>query len=207
MAGEAGAAAGRGDVLHDLRTTTSREHAAVEAALDLMAPALGRRRLADVLRLMHGFWVAAEAGLDDWADRFPDDAAALQWPRRRRARLFAADRAVLEDAAPPAVPDLAAVPGTDEALGRLYVLEGSTLGGVLIDRHLATLPELSGVRLRAFSPYGAETGAMWHAFRTATRERVAGGGQAAAVVTSACSTFAALAAWCRPGNDPAAAAG
>jgi len=206
MVAAAGAAPRRdGDVLHDLRTTTAREHAAVEAALDLMAPALGRRRLADVLRLMHGFWLAAEAGLDDWADRFPDDAGALNWPRRRRARLFAADRAVLDDVAPPAVPDLAAVPGTDEALGRLYVLEGSTLGGVFIDRHLATLPALSGVRLRAFSPYGAETGAMWHAFRTATRDRVAAGGQAAAVVASARSTFTALAAWCRPGGDAGAA--
>ena len=78
------------------------------------------------------------------------------------------------------------------------MLEGSTLGGVFIDRHLATLPELSGVRLRAFSPYGAETGAMWHAFRSATRARVAAGGQAATVVGSARATFAALAVWCDP---------
>ena len=63
-------------------------------------------------------------------------------------------------------------------MGRLYVLEGSTLGGAFIDRHLATVPELSGLRLRAFSPYGSETGVMWHGFRRAARERVAAGGDA-----------------------------
>jgi heme oxygenase len=79
----------------------------------------------------------------------------------------------------------------------MYVLEGSTLGGTFIDRHLAALPQLGEVRLRAFSPYGAQTGAMWHAFRSATRDRVAAGGDPAAVVAAARETFAVLAAWCR----------
>jgi heme oxygenase len=102
--------------------------------------------------------------------------------------------------APPTAdgPALPAVPDTDRALGRLYVLEGSTLGGAFIDRHLASLPSLAGVRIRAFSPYGGETGAMWAAFRRVTRERVAAGGDAEAMVDSARETFRALAAWCRP---------
>ena len=79
----------------------------------------------------------------------------------------------------------------------MYVLEGSTLGGAFIDRHLASLPQLAGVRVRAFSPYGAETGAMWHAFRRVARERVAAGGDARSV-DSARATFRALDAWCRP---------
>jgi heme oxygenase len=90
------------------------------------------------------------------------------------------------------------VAGTDEALGRLYVLEGSTLGGAFIDRHLAGLPGLGGIRLHAFSPYGAETGAMWHAFRQVTRDRVARGGDPAVMLDAATSTFRSLAAWCRP---------
>src|SRR5206468_2644054 len=109
---------------------------------------------------MHGFWRAAEAGLDAWAARFPAEAEAVTWPARRRAGLFAADLDAL--GAPPAaaVPRLAPVAATDAALGRLYVLEGSTLGGTFIEQHLTGLPCLSGVRLRAFSPYGPETGAM-----------------------------------------------
>jgi heme oxygenase (biliverdin-IX-beta and delta-forming) len=189
-----------GDVLRRLRSATAAEHERVEETLGLMDPLLTRDRLATVLELMHGFWLAAEAGLDGWAAREPADADALRWDRRRRGSLFAADLATLgSPGAAPERPALPAVADTDEALGRLYVLEGSTLGGTFIDRHLATLPDLSGgVRLQAFSPYGTETGAMWHAFRRATRAHVDGGGDAGAVVEAARTTFTVLADWCRP---------
>ena len=39
---------------------------------------------------------------------------------------------------------------------------------------------------------------MWHAFRRATRDRVAGGGDAGAMLAAATSTFRALAEWCDP---------
>ena len=186
------------DVLHLLRTGTAAEHAAVERTLDLLDPGLDRARLTGVLTRLHAFWRAAEDGLDDWADRFPADAAAVTWDDRRRAALFAADLGALDASPSEHEPPLAPVDGTDEALGRLYVLEGSTLGGTFIDRHLAGLPQLSGVRLRAFSPYGEETGAMWHAFRRATRAQVARGGDPRVMLTAATGTFRALAEWCGP---------
>jgi heme oxygenase (biliverdin-IX-beta and delta-forming) len=195
---EAGHARDRGDVLRRLRTATAAEHQDVERTLDLLDPALDRDRLAEVLGRMHGFWVAAETGLDAWAARSPADAEDVGWTRRRRAALFADDLRALGHGSTTAAPRLPAVAGTDEALGRLYVLEGSTLGGAFIDRHLASLPHLSGVRVRAFSPYGSETGAMWAAFRRVTRERVAADGDADAMVGAARATFVALAAWCRP---------
>ena len=188
------------DVLAVLRSSTAAEHERVEETLGLMDPQLTRERLAAVLTLVHGFWLAAEEGLDAWARREPDTAEALAWDRRRRAALFAADLATLgHGTEAPARPELPPVEDTDSALGRMYVLEGSTLGGTFIDRHLATLPELSGgVRLRAFSPYGAETGAMWHAFRRAVRGHVHDGGDTARVVGAARSTFTVLADWCSP---------
>ncbi|SDF17526.1 Heme oxygenase [Blastococcus aurantiacus] len=208
MAARRGAAAddGRGtgdDVLRLLRTGTAAEHEDVERTLDLLDPSLTRHRLAQVLDAMHGFWRAAEAGLDGWAARCPADAEGVDWPRRRRASLFAADLRKLD--APPSddAPLLPDVPGTDEALGRMYVLEGSTLGGVFIDRHLAALPELAGVTVHSFSPYGSETGAMWAAFRRTTRARISEGGDAAAMLASARTTFAGLAGWCRRATVPA----
>jgi heme oxygenase len=185
------------DVLRRLRTGTAQEHEDVERTLDLLDPLLGRPRLAGVLGRMHGFWTAAEAGLDEWAARSPGDAAAVEWSRRRRAGLFAADLQTL-GGVPADVPSLPPVPDTDRALGRLYVLEGSTLGGAVIGRHLASLPHLADVEIHAFSPYGSETGAMWAAFRRVTREHVAAGGDADALVDAARDTFRALAAWCRP---------
>jgi heme oxygenase len=196
---------GRGtdDVLRLLRTGTAAEHEDVERTLDLLDPSLTRHRLVRVLDAMHGFWRAAEAGLDDWAARCSADAERVEWPRRRRSALFATDLRSLGVAGSAEAPQLPSVPGTDEALGRLYVLEGSTLGGVFIDRHLATLPELAGATVRSFSPYGDQTGAMWAAFRRATRARVAAGGDAEAMLTSARTTFAGLSRWCRRATLPA----
>jgi heme oxygenase len=192
-------AGGTGDVLRDLRTGTAVEHEQVETTLALTDPDLDRDRLVDVLARLHAFWAAAEDGLDDWAARHRADAAALDWPRRRRTGLYAADLAALGGTAVDDRPDLPAVGGTDEALGRLYVLEGSTLGGTFIDRHLATLPGLAGgPRVRAFSPYGEDTGAMWAAFRRFTRAHVDAGGDARRVVDAARQTFAVLAEWCVP---------
>ena len=192
--------AGGGDVLTELRTATAVEHEQVESTLGLMDPQLGRDRLVAVLARLHAFWTAAEAGLDAWARRHPADAETVAWARRRRAHLFAGDlRALGAGTDVPAHPGLDAVEDTDQALGRLYVLEGSTLGGTFISRHLATLPTLGpDVRLGAFSPYGTETGAMWHAYRRVTRERVAAGGDAGRRVGAARATFTALAAWCAP---------
>ena len=185
------------DVLQLLRSGTETEHADVERTLGLMSPELQRARLVAVLDRLHGFWAAAEAGLDAWAERYPGAAGSVDWRRRRRTALFAEDLHALAAVGDAARPHLPRVRDTDEALGRLYVLEGSTLGGMFIDRHLAALPQLAGVRLRAFSPYGAQTGAMWAAFRRTTRDRVAAGGDPAVVVAAARQTFGALAAWCR----------
>ncbi|WNV76805.1 biliverdin-producing heme oxygenase [Geodermatophilus sp. DSM 44513] len=195
---------GDADVLTALRSATATEHEQVESTLGLMDPHLGRDRLVAVLVRLHAFWVAAEAGLDAWASRHPADAAGVSWARRRRAHLFADDlRALGAGTGVAAHPELPAVEDTDQALGRLYVLEGATLGGTFIARHLATLPTLGpGVRLGAFSPYGAETGAMWHAYRRVTRARVADGGDAARLVQAARTTFGSLASWCTPQKDP-----
>jgi len=185
------------DVLRRLRAETAAEHEAVEGSLDLLSPDLTRTRLVEVLTRMHGFWQAAEAGLDRWATAEPAAAERVDWSRRRRSALFAADLATLGAGPASDLPELPAVAGTDAALGRLYVLEGSSLGGVFIDRHLATLPQLAATgRLTCFTPYGDRTGAMWHAFRTATRARVAEGGDADQVVAAARQTFGALAGWC-----------
>ena len=183
------------DVLRRLRSATAADHERVEAALDLMRPDLDRPGLTVALTTLHGFWRAAEAGLDAWAARHPRDAARVQWSRRRRAALYAADLREMDAGPSPDEPSRPAVRDTDEALGRLYVLEGSTLGGTFIDRHLAGLPALTGVRLRAFSPYGERTGSMWASYRRVTRAHVAAGGDADLVVGAACATFAALAGW------------
>ncbi|MEI4273302.1 biliverdin-producing heme oxygenase [Klenkia sp. LSe6-5] len=187
------------DVMLRLRTATTDEHRELEGTLDLLDPDLTPRRLGAVLQRMHAFWVEVEAGLDAWAATEPADAAAVEWADRRRAHVLAADLAALGGTPDPTRPADVPVPGTtDEALGTLYVLEGSTLGGVFIDRHLAGLPAMAGVGpLASFSPYGEATGARWAAFRRVTRDHVARGGDADALVSAARRTFRSMALWCR----------
>ncbi len=61
----------------------------------------------------------------------------------------------------------AATLGDDPAsvLGSLYVLEGSTLGGRLITRHLRQAAWYPPDGLRYFDPYGDDTGGRWQQTR------------------------------------------
>ncbi|MCR5870107.1 MULTISPECIES: biliverdin-producing heme oxygenase [unclassified Sphingomonas] len=67
-------------------------------------------------------------------DAFDPRAILPDWPERRRAPLIAADLADLDAPIPaPAALDL---PNNAAALGAIYVLEGSRLGGALLARNV-----------------------------------------------------------------------
>lgn len=53
----------------------------------------------------------------------------------------------------------------EAAVGALYVMEGSTLGGQVIGKALAEAQWLPAGGLTYFNPYGERTGAMWRGFR------------------------------------------
>ena len=81
---------------------------------------------------------------------------------RSRANGIAQDLTILgQRTSPPARP--AAPTSAGEALGWVYVAEGSMLGGRIIRRRLAAEGrDLDG--LGFLDPYGEETGARWRAF-------------------------------------------
>jgi heme oxygenase len=85
-----------------------------------------------------------------------------------------------------------------QGFGCLYVLEGSTLGGQFISRHvgkvLGVTPEVGGGG-RYFHAYGEQTGAMWREFGTGLTAFVAECGGEDRVVASATATFRALRSW------------
>jgi heme oxygenase len=175
-------------------------HRRVEDLLGLTDVGLTPPRLQAIVARLSGFWTAAEQRLDEWAAEWPEHSDALHWPLRRRSRLFADDLVRLGAASGPrARPGLPAVPGTAEALGLLYVLEGSSLGGQIINRVLAArdaADPLAGFQLSGLAPYGDATGAMWHEFRGFVAGWVDAGGSAPAMVEAAVGTFAELESWC-----------
>lgn len=150
-------------ILERLRSETRQAHERLEAGLDLMRPDLDMSRYAAILKRFWGFWRAWEPAVE----------TALGDPgftrERRRLHLIERDLEMLGHGAAiptlPVCPRLPGLRGTAEALGSMYVLEGSTLGGRHVLRHLGrTLgigPDGGG---GYFGGYGERTGSMWRSF-------------------------------------------
>lgn len=96
------------------------------------------------------------------------------------------------------LPRCVALPPGDsraEILGVAYVLEGSTLGGQMISRHLEEKLGLSGGEgYRYFQSYGRNVGPMWQAFR-AELLRASSPEADDTIVGAARATFERLHAW------------
>ena len=83
-----------------------------------------------------------------------------------------------------------------EVLGCLYVIEGASLGGQIIAKHLkANLGLTPETGASFFSGYGASTGDYWLAFKTLLTEVATTLDQDDQIVRSAKSTFQTLGDW------------
>jgi heme oxygenase len=116
------------------------------------------------------------------ADRAARDLAALGRSPREIARL------------PLCLAAARLVRSPEAAIGSLYVLEGSTLGGQIISRGLAGAPWLPAEGLGYFDPYGVATGTMWRQFRI-WAETVSTTSGTPAIIAGAVATFDTLHAW------------
>jgi heme oxygenase len=171
-------------ILDRLRHETATAHARLEQQLDLLSPPLSRQHFQEVLRGFHGFHAA-------WEPRM--EAALGGWfTPRRRLHLIRRDLEALggaDDLPPP--PALELFSAQAGAWGSLYVVEGSTLGGALISKHLAGASWVPPAGLRYFSPYGRQTAVMWKSFR-AELLRSSQPATDKEMIDAALATFAAL---------------
>ncbi|AWB23947.1 biliverdin-producing heme oxygenase [Methylobacterium currus] len=181
------------DILERLRAETRAAHDAIERDLAWETRVATRDGYRALLARFWGFHAALEPALGGKLDE-----PAFFDPRRRLAHLAADLRFLgLDDAAIQALPRprLAPPRDRDEAFGALYVLEGSTLGGQVIARHigrqLGFTPE-GGCRY--YAAHGRETGAMWKAFRLRLAEEAARG-KPETIAASATATFDAMRHW------------
>lgn len=185
------------DGLHRrLRAATAPVHARLEHDLDWRARVSTRDGYRALLARFHGFHAAYEAAI---ALALAD--APFFEPRRRLDALTAdlsdLGLSVAGIAALPR-PDPIGLAGTGAATGALYVLEGSTLGGQVIGRHVAgTLGP--GTPCRYYSAHGPRTGAMWSAFRARLDGLPEADGPPA--IAAATATFDALRDWLCTADD------
>ncbi len=152
-----------------LKLETALDHQLAERSLPLMADDLNATVYSSVLQQMYGFI----RGWEIWADSIKDPHFAALITNRRRSPLLATDLAHFSSALPanryagPKI-DKSALPAV---LGAMYVIEGSTLGGQYIARHVERVLKLRpGAGDAYFRGYGELTGSMWSEFRAVVEQ-------------------------------------
>ncbi len=161
----------------------------------LQAGTIERDEYAALLRRLFVFYRAVEDGLAAAPSLLPYgiDLAA----RRRSGRLLD-DLAFLGAPVPPlpAPPALPALPSAAQALGLMYVIEGSTLGGRELARRLDhLLPAGSESGRRFLSGHGAQHGAMWREFCAALERCGDTPERRAEMIAAALLAFAVFGEW------------
>ena len=182
--------------LQQLRRETLPDHNAVEQSVPLMDEELDVDTYVSYLLRLHGIIAAWE----EWAT-----ANAPAWIQpllavRRRGQLLMLDLMWFGvDTSGEARPTLPEMRDTASLLGAMYVVEGSTLGGQLIARHVELVLGLTAGRGNAyFRGHNERTGQLWKEFCDALRTKVPDG-ETDAVIAAAKAMFGIFGAWMQTG--------
>jgi heme oxygenase (biliverdin-IX-beta and delta-forming) len=170
-----------------LRSSTEQQHREIESLIDPMKNFSSLEVYKAHVLKSWTFYCPLEAELAhlDWT------AVGIDFTSRRKTPLLEEDLRILGVPRPQPEENKQPLDWTnlDFALGCLYVLEGATLGGQMISRHLATLdigPANGGL---FFNGYGAKTGEMWKSFQASATAYCVTDDQIGEAVSGAKSTF------------------
>lgn len=150
--------------LNDLKTQTADSHKKLEelpVSMSIMSPDMKIEEYAKYLNLMHDVHADTEETVFPLFSGLLDDLE-----QRRKKQLIEADLSYLNYD----VTSFEKVFKTENisipfALGILYVVEGSTLGGRFILKNVSKVPQLSGDKgVSYFNGYGDKTGSFWKSF-------------------------------------------
>lgn len=152
--------------MQQLKEATRSQHEELESAVDVMRESVTLEDYGMLLLKFHRFYKPTESGLSrlDWPEVGYDFEGRKKLPKLESdlAHLGLLETAVADPrpfAAAP-TPD-----GFASGFGTLYVLEGATLGGQIISRHLRSVLDIEAGRGGSFfGGYGELTGPMWKEF-------------------------------------------
>jgi heme oxygenase len=180
-----------------LRRDTREAHDRIEAALHLPRVLESVESYGRLLQRWYGFYAPVEAQLA----RHQIDG--LDLIARKKVPLLCRDLGQLGLEAPAHY-----ITGYDEtetparALGCLYVLEGSTLGGQLISRELHSRLGITADNGGAFyASYGSQIGPMWRQFGQVVESYACAHGGEDDMVDAARTTFERLRVWLGEGKS------
>jgi heme oxygenase (biliverdin-IX-beta and delta-forming) len=180
--------------LEQLRRETLLDHNAVEKSVPLMDEELDVDTYVSYLLKLRGIIAAWE----EWAT--PNAPAWIQplLAARLRGQLLTVDLtwfgADASGEARPALPEMKGVAGL---LGAMYVMEGSTLGGQLIARHVELVLNLTAGQGNAyFCGHNERTGKLWKEFCDLLRTNVPDT-ETEAVIAAAKAMFGVYRSWMR----------
>jgi heme oxygenase len=150
-----------------LNSSTASLHAQIEQVIDPLRRIDSLEEYASLLVRNWGIYRPLEARLGqmDWK------AAGIDFSARQKCRLLEKDLSALRisTADIETTSDLPLLPSINAGLGCLYVLEGATLGGQIISKHLheklSIHPDNGGA---FYGGYGSKTGEMWTSFKKAS---------------------------------------
>lgn len=176
-----------------LRTETTDVHLRLEGRLDILTRLANPSARLDIMQRFRGLHDGAERVLSPLLGRME----GLRYAERRKTSYLDADICTLGGVVAASAPySPFTVRSEGEALGLLYVLEGSTLGGRVIFREM-TRRGVSSEGLSFFDAYGPDTGLMWREY-VAVLEREAQRGGAELqdeIVQGAVSGFRQVELW------------
>ncbi len=177
-----------------LKSRTAHQHQATEATVDLMRPDFTLDDYRGLLTRFFAFYKPFEAKVQAALGENPielNHSERLNTPRLvedlKNLGLSDDEIAAIEPA--DTFPDL---DSKENIFGSLYVIEGSTLGGQVIGRHLKQNFDLDASNGAAFFlGYGPETGKMWRGYAEAV-SKFAETADTEKIVAGANQTFEAI---------------
>jgi len=157
-------------ILAQLKSQTARRHQQTEDLVDIMREDFSLEDYKNLLKRFYAFYKSFEPKMFEAMRENPIDFDYEN--RQNTPKLFGDLESLgMSEREISAIQSFDALPNLDsraKIFGALYVIEGSTLGGQVISRHLKQkfgFDESNGSAF--FSGYGKETGKMWTAFRDA----------------------------------------
>jgi heme oxygenase (biliverdin-IX-beta and delta-forming) len=188
-------------ILKRLKQATSERHAALEDQLPLLDSRLSRENYRQLLGRFFGYYAPLEIRLLalPWRDETGFDYTDRHKTARLEQDLIALGETPGTLARLPRCQDLPEAASLSNLLGCLYVIEGATLGGHIITRHLqANLGLTPETGASFFNGYGAQTGAQWQTFCTMLTDLAERTGGDEEIIATANRTFETLEQWLFP---------